>query len=102
MRLTFLKIVSFEKISVFQITLKKGTSRVDEFKLGKSSLKQYIWKSKLLPYKDDFYTDKQDGIDLILDDSSYVMYDNIDAIKLFPEYRRCDVMDIQNTISIDR
>jgi len=88
--------------SDFKITLKKGTSRVDEFKLGKSSLKQDIWKSKLLPYKENFYNDKQDGINLILDDSSYVMYDNIDAIKLFPEYRRCDVMDIQNIISIDR
>ena len=52
--------------------------------------------------KKSLFKKKQDGVNLILEDSSYVQFDNYFAIKTFPEYIRCDIKDIQKSITNDR
>ena len=63
---------------------------------------QELWDTKLLPFKDKFFKEKKDGVKLILEDSSYVHFDNYFAMKTFPEYQNCDVMDIKTGITGDR
>ena len=52
--------------------------------------------------KKSLFKKKQDGVNLILEDSNYVQFDNYFAIKTFPEYIRCDIKDIQKSITNDR
>ena len=52
--------------------------------------------------KKSLFKKKQDGVNLILEDSSYVQFNNYFAIKTFPEYIRCDIKDIQKSITNDR
>ena len=56
----------------------------------------------MLPYEKSLFKEKQDGVNLILEDSSYVQFDNYYAIKTFPEYTRCDIKDIQKDITYTR
>ena len=61
-----------------------------------------IWDIKMANNKESLFQNKQDGVDRILDDSSYVLFDNFYAIKTFPEYIRCDIKDIQQGITHNR
>ena len=61
-----------------------------------------IWDIKMANNKESLFKKKQDGVDRILDDSSYVLFDNFYAIKTFPEYIRCDIKDIQQGITHNR
>ena len=79
----------------YKLTLLGSSSYEKTFKFGKSPVLKTLWNIKVLPYKDNFYKLKQDGINLILEDSSYVQFDSINAIKTFPDYRDCNVMDIE-------
>ena len=56
----------------------------------------------MLPFKENFIKDKQEGVNLVLEDSNYVYFDNYFSLKTFPEYQRCDVMDIKESITVDR
>ena len=40
----------------------------------------------------------KNGIKLILDDPSYVMFESLDYMKTFTEYVQCDITDIKKTI----
>ena len=61
-----------------------------------------IWDTKILPYEKSLFKKKQDGVNLILEDSSYVQFDNYYALKTFPEYISCDIKHIQKDITNDR
>ena len=62
-----------------------------------------IWDTKILPYHEQsLFKKKQEGVNLILTDSSYVQFDNYFALKTFPEYIRCDIKDIRKAITHDR
>ena len=62
-----------------------------------------IWDTKILPYEEkSLFKQKQDGVALILEDSSFVQFDNYYALKTFPEYTSCDIKDIQKAITHDR
>ena len=57
---------------------------------------------KTLPYEKSFFKKKQDGVNMILEDSSFVQFDNFYALKIFPEYISCDIKDIQKDFTNDR
>ena len=61
-----------------------------------------IWDMKVLPYEKSLFKKKQDGVNLILEDSSFVQFDNYYALKTFPEYIKCDIKDIPNDFTNDR
>ena len=62
-----------------------------------------IWEMKILPYEEQsLLENKQDGVNLLLDDSSYVQFDNYYAIKTFPEFIKCDIKHIQKAFTKDR
>ena len=45
---------------------------------------------------------RENGIKLILDDPSYVLFDSLDSIKSFTEYVQCHITDIKKTILKDK
>jgi hypothetical protein len=61
-----------------------------------------IWDMKILPYEKSLFKKKQDGVNLILEDSSFVQFDNFYALKTFPEYISCDIKNIQKDFTNDR
>ena len=63
---------------------------------------QQIWNKKILPHEGNLFKKKQDGVNLILEDSSYVLFDNYFAIKTFPEFMWCEIKDIRKKITQDR
>ena len=45
---------------------------------------------------------KENGIKLILDDPSYVMFDSLESIKTYPEYLQCDITYVKKIIIKDK
>ena len=56
----------------------------------------------MLPFKDNFFKDTQDGVNLILKDPKYVLFDRVYSLKTFPVYHNCKVMKIKNAISKEK
>ena len=48
------------------------------------------------------FKEKRIGIKLILEDSTYVLFDSLEGIKKYPEYLQCDITDIKKTIIKDK
>ena len=47
----------------------------------------------MAPYKDSFLDDKKDAPEL-LQNQQYAYFDNYFAIKTFPEYKTCQILDV--------
>ena len=47
------------------------------------------------------FKEKKNGIKLILENPTYVLFDVLDSIKTFPEYLQCDITDIKKRIIKD-
>ena len=45
---------------------------------------------------------RKNGVQLIMEDPRYVLFDNLENIRAFTEYVQCGITDIQRAITQDR
>ena len=85
-----------------KVTVLANSALENTFKMNKNSAMNKIWNTKMLPFKDKFFRKTQDGVDLILKDPSYALFNSLPSIKTFPEYQECRIIDIKQAITEDR
>ena len=52
--------------------------------------------------ENSLHKERKNGVQLILEDPRYVLFDNLENIRAFAEYVQCDITDIQQAITRDR
>ena len=82
-----------------KVTVLENSTLENTFKMNKNSAMNKMWDTKMLPFKDKFFRKTQDGVDLILKDPSYALFNSLPSINTFPEYQD---IDIKQAITEDR
>ena len=80
-----------------QVTCLEASSTLNMLKYTTPNLRK-IWDTKMANDEKSTFKKTENGIKLILDDPSYVMFESLDYMKTFTEYVQCDITDIKKTI----
>ena len=92
-------------LTSYKVSVLKGTSYQNLFDdpQGKSPLFNQVWKEKMEPNKDlSLLSNKQEGVDQMIRNPDVTHFDTIQAMKTFPEFKTCQIMDIPTDLYTSR